>query len=188
MLKPLKKILLVVFAMAISATVAEAHEWTINGNKVKAQAVDLNETHVLLQDNNGNRKAVALNSLADRDVQRLSNLVNVASARQNMRYQKENFRAQQISAMSRLSPAWRVSMMARNGATGVRTYFADNSRAASIMARRQFPNARILNIAKQSGSSYSGSRTLLPRANYWPFPAEVLRRNLSIDVPPVLFW
>jgi hypothetical protein len=166
MLKLTKPIALTIAIFVAVSSSADAHQWTIDGKQVNAKAVDVNSTHVLLEDSNGYRKAVALNRLVERDMERLSNMVNVASAKQQLRFQKEQLKAQRISNMSEYSSTWNVRMVAPNGTSGTRTYFADNSLAATRMARRDFPNAQVMNVAKRR-TKFAGERFNIPRFVAW---------------------
>ena len=124
------------------------HEWTVDGREVKAKAVDFNGSHVLLEDEFKNRKRVAINDLNARDMEYLSNMVSMRNSELQRKLQSEQLEQQRLQLLSQFTDLWAVSMVAPNGESAWRTYFAANSLLAEQQALREFPNVRVVGVQR----------------------------------------
>ncbi len=136
----------VVLCLACSSVFG--HEWMINGTNLEAKAVDFDGTKVLLEDGQGNRQAVPMNELNAKDLQYLTNLLSIRNAGIQQQLEQQQIRQQQVQLMSQFVDIWTIRMVAPNGHSGSRNYFAANSLQAKQLAWQEFPNARILSAQK----------------------------------------
>lgn len=134
---------------------ALGHEWTINGKKVKAKAVDFNGSQVLLENDKGKRKAFPINELHENDLQYLTNLLSIRNAEIQQRLEREQLAQQRTQLLAQFVDVWTVRMVAPNGELGMRNYFAANSAHAKQLAWQEFPNVRIAGVQR------------MRRANEW---------------------
>jgi len=144
----LKNLALISCVLCICCSSVFAHEWTIEGVKVKAKAVDFIGTKVLLEDEGGNQKSVPMNELNATDLQYLTNLLSIRNAAIQQNLEQQQLQQQQAQLTSQFVDVWNVRMVAMNGQSGWRNYFAINSLQAKQLALQDFPNARIQSVQK----------------------------------------
>ncbi|MEM9412838.1 MAG: hypothetical protein AAGA30_17125, partial [Planctomycetota bacterium] len=157
-----------------------SYEWTINGVKVTAKAIDFNGSQVILEDNNGSKKAVPVNELTAEDLQYLTNLLQIRNAEIQLQLERQQIRQQQAQLVSQFVDVWTVRMVAPNGETGWRNYFAANSLHAKQLAWNEFPNARITSVQRvRRSSTFLGGASvgLTPAANQTSIFNQIRFRN-----------
>ena len=145
-----KQALMMILSLALGllCTTAFGHEWTVEGRKVKAKAVDFNGSHVLLENKVGKQKAFAINQLNERDLQYLTNLLSIRNAEIQRQLETKQLEQQRAQLLSQFVDLWAVSMVAPNGERAWRNYFANNSLEAKQQAFREFPNVRVVGVQR----------------------------------------
>ncbi len=139
-------VLFAAMVLGLLCNSAFGHEWTINGKKVKAKAVDFSGTHIVLEDKQGKRKTIALNELAAQDLQYVTNLLSIRNAEIQKQLERRQIQQQQMQLLSQFVDVWTVRMVAPNGTVGWRNYFAANSLHAKQLAFQEFGNVRVIGV------------------------------------------
>ncbi|MFK7770448.1 MAG: hypothetical protein AB8B55_24775 [Mariniblastus sp.] len=148
-------VLFLSLALGLICAAAFGHEWTVDGKKVKAKPVDFNGTEVLLEDEKGKRKSIEINTLTAEDLQYLTNLLTIRNAGIQQKLERQQLQQQKAQLMSQFVDVWTVRLVAPNGETGWKNYFALDSRQAKQLAFNEFPNARVISVQRlrRAGSS-----------------------------------
>ena len=141
-------VLLLAMLLGLVCATAFGHEWTINGKKIKAKPVDFDGAKVVLQDTRGKKKTLPVTELVAKDLQYLTNLVSIENAKRQRGLQEQQILQQQFQLRAQFEDVWVVRMVAANGETGWRNYFANNSLQAKQLAWQQFPDARIVGVQR----------------------------------------
>ncbi|MEL7499213.1 MAG: hypothetical protein AAFN77_16515 [Planctomycetota bacterium] len=163
-------LLLLFLLLGMFCATAMGHEWTIDGKKVEAKVVNYNQSHVLLEDNQGRRKSFAINSLNAEDLQYLTNLATIQQGEQQRVLAQQQLQQQQALLLSQYVDVWTVWMFDRNGRYGSRNYFATNSAQAIRLALQEFPQVRVSGVQRLRRPGVSGGSNLglAPVINRFP--------------------
>ena len=126
---------------------ATAREWTlkIDGKvqKVEAKIVNFDGTNVLLEADNGVRKAFPITDLTDKDLAYVKNIVLTKQAKQQEKLNLKKLQQARLQNQLLFRDIWEVELYTADGRFFRRQYLARNNREAAYQARVQFPNARI---------------------------------------------
>ena len=162
--------LLVAMLTGLICSSAFGHEWTVNGKKVKAKAVNFDGSQVLLEDQRGKRKSFPINELTAEDLQHLTNLLSIRNAKIQQQLEKQQLEQQTAQLVSQFVNVWTVRMVAPNGDVAWRNYFAANSLQAKQLAWREFPNVQITGVQKlrRTGTIGGGNTAIAPVVNQFP--------------------
>ena len=166
----------------ICASASLGREWTVEGKKVTAKAVDFNGRFVLLEDKKGKRKTVAINDLNAHDLDYLGKLLAIHNGEIQKEMSRTQLNQQQLALTAQIMDLWTVSMVAPNGQAGWQNYFAANSLEAKRMALMDYPTARITSVRRirRPGQMGGGGNVLVPGVQILPgnflLPVNSIRR------------
>ena len=134
-----------------------AHEWNIDNQRIEAEVVDFNGSHVLFRTKTNRRITVPVSELNSSDLAHLKDIIELYSMAEAQRerlrtqqYREADMQVKVAEYQKTWTNKWAIQFVAPNGRPFYRIYTAPNSLLATNLARADFPYARIVFVKKMA--------------------------------------